>query len=586
MKRIFVAVVLMLSWLAVVADDELQVAIDTVQSILVGQEPLAELDSANIFLVTRAEIDYAQYEAVFGGYMIPFALNHRDEIPEADLAWLYRNYAVIFSMLGKREREIAAIDSAVLLIEHVEGEPATKAAIYANAGDAQIKSGSIARGHEMFFKAIDIYEQMGDSDVEISNCLYQLAVGYLQILDFEGLGYVIDKMQELCTKPDVDPNCLYDLYSVKTTLYAIKHDKNPGDSALCDSTLLYSRKAIDVIEQNPGRLRARVVPSWNYYNHARTLFHAPGEVQYDSIAAYIGKALAVMPDEASVRHEVQISVYLLQGSIARKQGNYAKAREAALDAEKLLDLYAESNSLVVEREELYKLLADVCEATRDYRGAVKYRRLAEEVMSQRFDDEKVEALKRLEVKYEVEKKEAAIATLEERNRASRRIMASLLAVAVVLACAIVLVARVARLRRRNVEQRLYEAALLAELRQEELEQTRAEMARQSAKDAAGTFAPAVGKLMAILAASPIDDDAKKAYSEKLKQLDTTQLDADFGETTKLMTQMDLKYALCFYIGMEVRHIAVMFNVENASIYTVRYRMRKKFRDTAAFRFLT
>jgi hypothetical protein len=37
--------------------------------------------------------------------------------------------------------------------------------------------------------------------------------------------------------------------------------------------------------------------------------------------------------------------------------------------------------------------------------------------------------------------------------------------------------------------------------------------------------------------------------------------------------------------MEVKHIAAMFNVEPASVYTVRYRMRKKFRQSPAFRFL-
>ena len=47
----------------------------------------------------------------------------------------------------------------------------------------------------------------------------------------------------------------------------------------------------------------------------------------------------------------------------------------------------------------------------------------------------------------------------------------------------------------------------------------------------------------------------------------------------------MKYILCFYIDMMVRDISLTFNVEVASIYTVRYRIRKKFKDNLAFQFL-
>lgn len=564
----------------------LEAKIDTVKRYLAGCDPLAELDSANVYLITRADIDYEQYEAIFSGYLIPFALSHRDEIPNADLAWLYRNHAVIYSMLEQPERQIAAIDSAVALIDGTDGEPQVRAAIYTNAGDAQISHGSIERGHELFFKAISIYEEMGGCDMEISNCLYQLAVGYLQILDYAGLEYVMGQMQELCAKPGVDPNCLYDLYSVKTALYAVMHDKDPGNKSLSDSTLLYSHKAIDIIEGHPGKLRARVVPSWNYYNHARSLFRAPDVAErYDSVAAYLDKALKAVPQEESVSREVHISVYLLQGEMLYRQGLYARAEECADKARELLGMDAASNSLVVEWEHLWRLYADVCEATGRYRNAVGYRKQAEEVMAKRFDGEKAEALKRLEVKYEVEKKEAAIASLQEQGRAARRIAWLLGIVAVVLAAIIALVVVVAQMRRRNVEQQLYETALLAELRQEELDRTRTAMELRQAKSNDGIFASAIGKVLSIISASAIDGKQKEEYTAQLRQLDAARLDADFSEISRQMTQMDLKYAICFYIGMEVRDIASVFNVEPASVYTVRYRMRKKFGGSTAMRFM-
>ena len=49
--------------------------------------------------------------------------------------------------------------------------------------------------------------------------------------------------------------------------------------------------------------------------------------------------------------------------------------------------------------------------------------------------------------------------------------------------------------------------------------------------------------------------------------------------------MDIKYILCFYLDFEARDIATIFSVEPASVYTVRYRLRKKFRDNPSFQFL-
>jgi len=47
----------------------------------------------------------------------------------------------------------------------------------------------------------------------------------------------------------------------------------------------------------------------------------------------------------------------------------------------------------------------------------------------------------------------------------------------------------------------------------------------------------------------------------------------------------MKYIICFAIEMEVQDMSLLFNVEPASIYTVRYRIKKKFGDGGGVRFL-
>lgn len=45
---------------------------------------------------------------------------------------------------------------------------------------------------------------------------------------------------------------------------------------------------------------------------------------------------------------------------------------------------------------------------------------------------------------------------------------------------------------------------------------------------------------------------------------------------KPLTLVDKRYMLCFIASLKPAEIATLFNIEPASIYTVRYRIKKKF----------
>ena len=49
-----------------------------------------------------------------------------------------------------------------------------------------------------------------------------------------------------------------------------------------------------------------------------------------------------------------------------------------------------------------------------------------------------------------------------------------------------------------------------------------------------------------------------------------------------LTNMDKRYILCFAAGMSVEEVADLFHIEPASVYTVRYRLRKKFPTDSLF----
>jgi len=68
-------------------------------------------------------------------------------------------------------------------------------------------------------------------------------------------------------------------------------------------------------------------------------------------------------------------------------------------------------------------------------------------------------------------------------------------------------------------------------------------------------------------------------------LDVEMLERGFLSARDKISNMDMKYIICFAIDMEVQDMSLLFNVEPASIYTVRYRIKKKFGGGSGFRFL-
>jgi len=170
-----------------------------------------------------------------------------------------------------------------------------------------------------------------------------------------------------------------------------------------------------------------------------------------------------------------------------------------------------------------------------------------------------------------------------------------------------------QLRRKNLQQSIYEAALLAELKQSELEQNLKEkellqqqysrLEKQAArnKEKAKSYnaelthlkqqleqkptKTVIEKLSDWIAKSVIKPTKQDIYIQKLSDLDVDMLEHSFLSVHDKISNMDMKYIICFAIEMEVQDMSLLFNVEPASIYTVRYRIKKKFGGGGGFRFL-
>ncbi|MDL2228148.1 hypothetical protein LJC30_04600 [Odoribacter sp. OttesenSCG-928-L07] len=85
--------------------------------------------------------------------------------------------------------------------------------------------------------------------------------------------------------------------------------------------------------------------------------------------------------------------------------------------------------------------------------------------------------------------------------------------------------------------------------------------------------------------SLIVNQKKNDYIASLIGLDTSVLEQVCNLSEGRITNLDIKYIICFMIDMDVKDISLLFNIEPASVHTVRYRIKKKFGDNQQLKLL-
>lgn len=517
-------------------------------------------------------------------------------------AWIYGNEE-------NTEKEYEEYRKAVAAIEHVNNDE-QRARIYAGYGEFHRWKGDMRIGHEYTYKAIELYDKLGNYEQIVLN-LYYVGANFTEIRDTEGIGRVIGQMEAYLEKePTVKTQ--YRTNTVKTAYYDVMLDDEPGNIAYMDSALIIGLRNLYLIENHAKELEGEVF-AWEYYNYALAYSKRYPE-GYDSIFHYLNKALELNNDTARlVDAEVEVSVYTLSAETHFAQGKYEQAEKDILYVLALLDELKEYSTVIAETHETYKFMVMFYETMNRPAEALKYQKLLQEVEKERYDNDKLNAINDMSVKYGVEKKEAQIKYLELENRTARNIIILSISLLMLLITAILFIIIINRLRKKNLEQSIYEAALLNELQQSELEHSEEEkqllqskyeelneLAGQSLKQAEQynqelsdikqqieqrPIQLMVRKIEQLISKALIERYKREEYLERLQALDKEALEQGCLAAYEKLTNMDLKYIICFAIDMEGKDISLIFNIEPASVRTVRYRIRKKFGTKNTFRFL-
>jgi tetratricopeptide (TPR) repeat protein len=423
--------------------------------------------------------------------------------------------------------------------------------------------GKAADAQKKLIRAYDIFVAAENWDMA-SMCLYERAIDYMNIGDWANMSVQCEALHSLY---DEHHSTIvgYNYHSVASGYYSYM------DSI--DLAIEHGRRAIEWLEQIPNPHAYNILPVWSYYNMAffYDMYFQPPMV--DSIRYYLNRARASIVGSRTREDSLEalISIVDLEAWQEYYEKDYQQAEAMMKEVLTMIDMVAQisPNTVVTERGEAYKFMAMIHQEQGHWREALVYQQQVLENNELRYDADKRKVLQEVQTQYEVEKQQLEMDKLEAENRTHRWVMVTLGLLVLLLVIGYWLLI----MGRRNAEAKLYEAAL-------EADNMRQALHALESKTDIDPLQVLVDELVVQL-----ESGRKRSYVsravQQLRSLDLSHIQMMLSHGQKITT-MDKRYILCFAAGMSVEEIADFMSLEPASVYTVRYRLRKKFSSDYPF----
>lgn len=423
--------------------------------------------------------------------------------------------------------------------------------------------GKAADAQKKLIRAYDIFVAAENWDMA-SMCLYERAIDYMNIGDWANMSVQCEALHSLY---DEHHSTIvgYNYHSVASGYYSYM------DSI--DLAIEHGKRAIEWLEQIPNPHAYNILPVWSYYNMAffYDMYFQPPMV--DSIRYYLNRARASIVGSRTREDSLEalISIVDLEAWQEYYEKDYQQAEAMMEEVLTMIDMVAQisPNTVVTERGEAYKFMAMIHQEQGHWREALVYQQQVLENNELRYDADKRKVLQEVQTQYEVEKQQLEMDKLEAENRTHRWVMVTLGLLVLLLVIGYWLLI----MGRRNAEAKLYEAAL-------EADNMRQALHALESKTDIDPLQVLVDELVVQL-----ESGRKRSYVsravQQLRSLDLSHIQMMLSHGQKITT-MDKRYILCFAAGMSVEEIADFMSLEPASVYTVRYRLRKKFSSDYPF----
>lgn len=453
----------------------------------------------------------------------------------------------------------AALDSIRLKLDALCDAPASKEKAHTlrNYGYTAGKLGMAEDAQEYAQQAYEMYLQL-DEPAWASLCLYERCIAYNSIGDTVHMHALLKDLERLAQR-DTSAVTQYNYYSILFAWEVAQQDAQAATQA--------GRQSIRYMEQIPDLRPYNIMPEWNYYNQALVydLLYDPSE--RDSIVYYLDRA-ELSASRLAHRidyQEVMVSVNDLRAWLYYYDKEYARAEKQMMEVLALIDTIAQDSpgSIVTERGEAYAFLVELYEAQGRHKDALYYQQLLTQNNAERYNLERQRVLDDVQTKYEVAKKEVLL----ERQKRINQVMVNGLAISVLAIISICTILMAVWNRKKRTEEELYSKALEAENMHNELLQARESGNTEPLEVLRDGLLIQINDL-------PQKTTYKAEAHRKIQELNLVVFKNTIVDAADLSV-MDKRYLLCFAAGLTAEQIAEIFNISPASVYTVRYRIKRK-----------
>lgn len=463
-----------------------------------------------------------------------------------------------------------------LCILPVRARHATDSTAYIlrNEANALLKQDRRKEAMQTFVEALRLFEAEGNERYS-SLCLYEMAIEFLNTADLENLSDICEELRNL-TESNPDPLIGFNYSSVASAYHHLLYLEDTSRTAERDSAIHFGRQSIAYLNSLDSPFDYNIQPVWNYYNQALYYDMDFDEPQIDSVEFYLDGAegwLGSLRTDLD-RQESRISIEDLRAWLCLYRGDRKGAERKMLEVLALIDsVEAESPGTVLrENCEALGFLVDMWSESGNLHKASEYYDRLLEATKQLYNVQQSRSLAEIKAEYDTQKRQAEIDRLKEKNRNAGKLMA---AIGIALALAVLTVLLLLHLSR--VHKRKY-AKLAAESASDKEELRKMEESKPQSSDVENIKSLLIDELRRLPSSATFRDEA----ISRIVSTDPELVRGLWEGATQRLTTMDKKYSILFLSGMSYSDIAHLQNVETASVYTVRYRLRKKLSSDAAF----
>lgn len=432
---------------------------------------------------------------------------------------------------------------------------------------------------------------------------YQLYGIYTEWNDLENSKKYAQKAIEAALKSG-NKNDLSNSYSAMAVAFTYQYEKSKSATDF-QAILDYSEKAAILYNQFPGQVSGYTYSIARNNKASYLLGYSPkitpeirNQIEYN-----INESLHIS-SKLPLAQATQTASLGMLSNLAKHDGDWDKAEAYLLQAYSVMltqnPIYYHIMSRVVnDLSEVYERKGDLKKALEFQKKYIEYRALL-------FNQSEAEAVKKLEVQYQSEKKEREIQILKERaeNQRKQKLLYAGLGFIGLVGAFFMFRSYHFRLRysleqKKKLTTEKHEAELQIKFEKEEqsrlkIEQQLLALQQQKLQDEVMANQLHIQHKNDIL--KQLKDRLETDEVVNLKQIirDENLLDIDFEKAKfqikeihpnffqiiskhakQKLTSLDLKYCAYFYLGMDTKQIANILNVEPKSVRMTKYRLKQK-----------